>query len=113
MTKKQKIWFWVFFAMFVVPEVLWGAVSGVLYLFFKINIRPVFPDSQIINSHYSLVVLILVAELVGIIGVWKILIKNNNLNKITRYFLYFIFLLIVMALIIVGYLSYALDKTFQ
>jgi hypothetical protein len=28
MTKKQKIWFAIFLAMFAIPEVLWGGVFG-------------------------------------------------------------------------------------
>ena len=31
MTKKQKIWFAVFLAMFAVPEVLWSPVSNVIF----------------------------------------------------------------------------------
>ncbi|TSA46364.1 hypothetical protein D4R52_00695 [bacterium] len=35
MTKKQKVWFWIFFAMFIVPEVLWSPVGNYVYVFMK------------------------------------------------------------------------------
>ena len=36
MTKKQKTWLWVFIAMFVVPELIWGPTFG--YTSFAKNI---------------------------------------------------------------------------
>lgn len=31
MTKKQKIWLWIFIAMFVVPEIFWSPVTNFYY----------------------------------------------------------------------------------
>lgn len=34
MTKKQKVWLWIFLGMFLVPEVSWSSVFNVIYSFF-------------------------------------------------------------------------------
>ena len=36
LTKKQKIWLWIFIAMFAVPEIIWGPIFG--YISFVKNI---------------------------------------------------------------------------
>ena len=84
MTKTQKIWLAIFLAMFVIPEVLWGPASGGLYLFFKIKLKPIFPDSQVLNDHFAFIILILASELIGIIGMIWLTTINKGLKKIIK-----------------------------
>ena len=35
MTKTQKIWLWIFVAMFAVPEILWSPVGNFIYELYK------------------------------------------------------------------------------
>ncbi len=57
MSKKQKIWFAVFLAMFAVPEVLWGLVNTFL---FKMSLFPPLQSNKL-NA------LIVSIEFVGIL----------------------------------------------
>jgi hypothetical protein len=40
MTKNQKIWFSVFTAMFLIPEILWGGIRNLIYLIISYNKFP-------------------------------------------------------------------------
>ena len=46
MTKKQKIWLWIFIAMFAVPEIIWGPTFG--YTSFVKNIFEVNNRSELL-----------------------------------------------------------------
>lgn len=113
MTKNQKIWFWVGVALFVVPEILWGPVLGVLNLLFKINISPIFPDVQLINDHFILVILILVSEVVGVSILLRITIQGQGMNSLLKYVILTLLAALLISIIIVFYLSFSLNSVWS
>lgn len=110
MTKNQKLWFWVSTVLFVVPEILWGPILGVLNLFFKINILPIFPDVQLINDYFVLVALILACEVVGVSGLLKLTFRAQGMNSFLKYAISAVLVALLISIIIVFYLSFSLNS---
>lgn len=110
MTKNQKLWFWTSLALFIVPEILWGPILGVLNLFLKINILPIFPDVQLINDHFILVALILACEVVGVSGLLKLTGGAEGMNSFVKYATSVVLVALLISIIIVFYLSFSLNS---
>lgn len=105
MTKAQKIWFAVFLAMFLVPEVLWGLIGNFLYnnIRFAIGLNEgqtfyhilKFPNSA--HSNLSLKTTIFIQAL-GLCGLLYSLSKLR-IKKVIKYLIYIlVFILIVAAI---------------
>jgi len=100
MTKNQKIWFAVFSAMFLIPEILWGlTINNFLYGFLypsslelsKFHLLPIVES----NSFNLFVVFIQwIGLLLGLIYLFFISIKNKFLKSILI-FIFTILLLLV------------------
>ena len=108
MTKTQKIWMWIFIAMFLVPEFFWSPVGNFYYQLSQTNqsggTHP-FRYNFLQNSD-NLVYLKLVLELqvIGLLLLLFFLIKHKYINnKIARYLIY---TLLIILLIIVGFVLY-------
>ena len=87
MSKKQKIWLWVFLAMFIIPEVLWSPVGNFVYSW----IMPTVNGSiQTMRNNFlmsienvNLYTLVLFIQLVGISLVFiYLIIVRKNIEKI-------------------------------
>lgn len=110
MTKNQKLWFWIATALFIVPEILWGPILGVLNLFLKINILPIFTDVQLINDNFILVVLILVCEAAGVAGLLKLTVRAKGINSFLKYVTSVVLVALLISIVIVFYLSFSLNS---
>ena len=82
MTKKQKVWLGVSLAMFVVPEVLWGAIIKIL----DVSFVPVYKDPQFFYDHPFFALLLIVVELIGISGLIYV-VNKISLRNFSKYFL--------------------------
>ena len=71
MNKVQKIWMWIFIAMFAVPEILWGGLIKI----FKISFLPIYKDIQYFSDNPGVALLLIVIEIIGISGVIYLIIK--------------------------------------
>ena len=86
MTKKQKIWFSIFLAMFLVPEALWSPVNS---FYHDIGISP-FEFRGLINSNnffgdnLTLIKAILCAQFVGLLIVFWIVSTTSFDKKIKK-----------------------------
>lgn len=81
MSKLQKIWLWIFGAMFVVPEIIFSIIlSSVINYFGKdfLTLSSIFVDSRffINNPFYFFTTLII--EIIAIIGLIILCIKHNK-----------------------------------
>jgi len=105
MTKIQKIWTWIFIAMFALPEILWSPVGNFLYTFWKGgNIPAILRDNFLISSDYrrTAIVVILLQSLGALIS--SILIYTSSIKigyKVLLSILFFIFFLLSLGVFFV------------
>jgi len=112
MTKKQKIWMWIFVAMFAIPEILWSPVLNFYYEFLQSswtsNVHPIRYNFLQNSDNLNYLKLVVFLQLVGLLGVLFFTLKNkNNKNKILRYL--FITLLSVLILLTGFFLYFAMS----
>jgi len=69
MTKKQKIWMWIFIAMFAIPEILWSPITNILFSFFSkpINGAPSILRSNVLfdYGHDTILKTVILVQLIG------------------------------------------------
>jgi hypothetical protein len=101
MTKKQKIWLWVFIGMFILLELLYGAIIKI----FNLSILPIYKDPQLFYDNPSVALLILLIELIVTIGLIYLInkIKFSKLYKIITNIFLVIISLFLFAGLILGY----------
>ena len=118
MTKKQKIWLWVFIAMFAVPEILWSPVVNFIYSFFNPlkNGRPqLLRNSFLFDYKYeNLLKLIIFIQTIGIIIFFIFWLKNKtNINtKIIFWGVFTVSLLVCLVVLFVFYLAVIFNPVF-
>lgn len=81
MTKPQKIWMWIFIAMFAVPEILFSFVLSFVDFLGK-NIAPLYLLFTPYHFFIDHPVYLLIAEAIewlGVLGLFVISIKNKKL----------------------------------
>ena len=107
MKKTQKIWMWIFIAMFALPEILFFttplSILSIVNNFSETNIKsPIyfFINQQFFTDHPIYLFLILAIEWLGILGLLAMSIK---FNKKILYILLGIILAWLSFIIFVGY----------
>jgi hypothetical protein len=108
MTKKQKIWMWIFIAMFAVPEILWSPVMNFYYQLSQTGgsggTHPLRYNFLQYSDNLSYLKFVIFVQLLGLIGALIIALKNkNSKNKILRYLF---ILLLSLFVLIVGFVLY-------
>jgi len=100
MTKKQKIWLYVFLALFVIPEVLWSPVGNFYYELSQTSksggTEP-FRDNFLQNSdNLSILKVVLLIQFIGFTLFLYMFWKHRGLisNPYLRYLLVLLFLAI-------------------
>ena len=80
MSKVQKIWMWVFIAMFAVPEILWSPIINFLYTFWKGGNTPVIlRDNFLIHSDYrKLAIIIVLLQCLGLLSSLILIYKTST-----------------------------------
>jgi len=103
MNKIQKIWMWIFIAMFAIPEILFSFVLSFVE-FFGMDIIPLY--SFFFKYHFFIdhPVYLLIAEAIEWIGVLGLLIMSVKSNKKILTFLLFIILLWISINFSMGYI---------
>lgn len=103
MTKKQKIWMWIFIAMFAIPEILWSPIANFYYQLSQTSksggTHP-FRDNFLQNSdNLSYLKFVVALQFVGLLLLLIYLLRNKYAqNKLLKYLfttILFIFLVIV------------------
>ena len=90
MTKKQKIWMWIFLAMFIVPEILWSPVGNFYYELLQSSesggTHP-FRNNFLQNSdNLNNLKFVIFIQFIGLLLFLIYLIKNKKeFNTILRY----------------------------
>ena len=92
MTKKQRIWLWIFIAMFAIPEILWSPVANFYYELSQTSksggthpFRYNFLQNSD-NLHYLRLVIFL--QFMGLLLLLASVVKNKPFkNKSLKYFL--------------------------
>lgn len=109
MEKIRKIWFWVFLAMFLLPEILWSSILNMTNAILQNNNVTIFfrPNFLMQSDNRSLLLFVLVIQLIGILGL-IVQIYRRNFNK---YFKILILLVLSSILIITGFVAYLLFYT--
>jgi hypothetical protein len=108
MTKNQKIWMWVFVAMFAIPEILWSPILNFYYQLSQTNrsggTYPLRYNFLQNSDNLNYLRLIIFMQLIGLLGVLIIVVKNKNGRSKLLSYLYITLLSILM--LIVGFLLY-------
>lgn len=107
MTKVQKIWMWIFGAMFLIPEILWGNLIKI----FGISFLPIYRNVQLFIDEPSVVFLIIIIEIIGIVGIIYLLNKKNIIiNLALKYIFDTALIIILLALALSLFLSYLTSR---
>lgn len=104
MTKKQKIWFWVFLGMFLIPEILWSPVGNFVFTFLQNTnqIRPLRNNFLINPDNINIYKIILLIQLMGLIFTAIAIFMRSN-----KKFLHWLILGILTILaLITGFVLY-------
>ena len=112
MSKTQKIWLGICIAMFIVPEILWGPVLSVLNLI-NIQVPVIFQSSETLQNNFSLIILILLCQFIGLVGFFILIKRHPGISRLKKSFALSVTIILLICLVIVTYLSYALDQTFR
>lgn len=107
MTKIQKIWFWIFIVVFLVPEVLLGPVLGGINFLFHTRFNSIL-SSQLTLENSLITYAVLLAESVGVVGVFILNQKIKN-YEIIKVLINTIIILVILVLTLVWYMSLSLD----
>ncbi len=109
MTKMQKVWLWIFLAMFIVPEVLWSPVGNFIYIFIKGGNHPVIWRNNFLmqTDFRNLLTLVLFIQFVGLLLGSYALIKK----KPKSYFEIFIIVLMLLVLLLNFFVLYLVWAT--
>mgnify|MGYP001594464676 FL=1 len=97
-TKIQKIWLWIFGAMFLIPEILWSPISNFLYIIWKGGNMPfILRNNFLMHSDYRKLLLIIIfiqviGALLSAIFIYKS--KNNLIIKLILVFLSSLFFIL-------------------
>jgi len=89
MNKKQKIWFAVFLAMFLVPEILWSPVGNFLYQIFQSGNRggtyPFRENFLTITDNANMLAPVFFFQVIGLFGLffWFLFSKQKKIFKFT------------------------------
>lgn len=113
MTKTQKIWFSIFLAMFLVPEILWSLTSNFLYNIIRfilgLNESKIFYNLlKFPDSSHSKVLLIttLLIQFIGLLGIFLFVLKSK-LKTIFKWLI--LSLLIILIISIVFFLIFVVN----
>lgn len=105
MTKMQKVWLWIFLAMFIVPEVLWGGLASTF-----LNLNPILNLSGLFENHPIAANAIILPEMVGILGLMILNQKYPYRNQFFKYFVTAALLLALLGLCLLIYIAYSFSK---
>ncbi|MCX6718455.1 MAG: hypothetical protein NTY81_02530 [Candidatus Staskawiczbacteria bacterium] len=107
MTKIQKIWLWIFMAMFAVPEILWGNLIKI----FKISFLPIYKNIKYFTDEPMIAFLVIIIEIIGISGIIYLLNKKDaKINTILKYALDIVLVIILLVLVLSLCLSYSMSR---
>ncbi len=101
MSKTQKIWMWIFLAMFLIPEILWSPILNVSASFL---LPPQNGSIQIIRNNFlfdykneNLLKIVVIIQIIAAFLFFLLWVRGKNHNII-----YWIVLLISILILLVG-----------
>lgn len=111
MTKKQKIWMWIFIAMFIVPEILCSFLLSFLE-FLSIKINPLY--LFVINRQFFIdfPAYLMVLNIIEWLGVLGLLIVSVKYKRILLIILWIIILLFLSVELFFGYIINSMGLVF-
>lgn len=94
MTKIQKIWLWIFIAMFAIPEILWSPIANFLYTFWKNgNVPTILRNNFLMHPDFRrLAIAIIFLQSLGAL-LSSFLVYKSSIKATTRLILSFLLLL--------------------
>lgn len=103
LTKKQKIWLWIFGAMFAIPEIVWSPVLNFYYEFWQSgwsgNVHPIRNNFLQNSDNLNYLKLIFFIQSIGLILFLISLIKNRKSIKLSNYLLLIVLSIIILLLV--------------
>jgi len=108
MTKTQKIWMWIFIAMFAIPEILWSPVSNFYYELTQTSksggTHPFRYNFLQSSDNLGYLKFVITLQFIGLLLILFYLLKNKYIsNKLIRYL--FVVLLTIL-LVLIGFALY-------
>lgn len=116
MTKTQKIWLYVFLAIFIVPEILWSPVVNILNSLLQSGQRypQEFRENFLLNNqNENLLRLTITIQLIGIALLLVSIIKNRkSINNILFWLLLIVISLVAIVTAFAFYLVVIFNPSF-
>ncbi len=116
MTKTQKIWMWVFLAIFLIPEVLWSPIINVLTSFFgngKNNPQIFRKNFLTLYANENLLKIVITVQLIAILLFLFKIIKNKKNIGLSLFWFFLIFgVLFCVCTLFAFYLLIIFDPSF-
>ena len=116
MNKIQKIWMWIFVAMFAIPEILWSPITNFYYEFFQSSktsyVQPLRNNFLQVSDNSSYLKFVMFLQFLGLLLLFIFLVRNKSINnKITKYLLgaFLAFLLIIVGFALFFALSFSIE----
>jgi hypothetical protein len=111
MTKKQKIWLGVFLAMFLVSEILWGALLNAVTSLVGIHTRSIYNNLVFFSDYPWIAFLIIALEIFAVFGIIYIVYKFFVLkNLFLRFFILFFLSFVEIGLLFLLYFNYSISN---
>lgn len=98
----QKVWLGIFLAMFIVPEILWGNLLGL------VHIKPVYNNTQFFEDKPIYLFVIFIIEIIGVGGLIYLLKKFTPINKWANMIIAIILWLLLLVLVVALYEAYVI-----
>lgn len=103
MTKKQKIWMWIFIAMFVIPEILWSPTANFMFSFINPPINgnyQIFRNNFLFDYKYEgLLKLVILIQVIGIVAFLVFWYRNKDSVKSRLVFWVVLFISLIISLV--------------
>ncbi len=107
MSKKQKIWMWIFIAMFAIPEILWGSIIKILNLSFL----PIYKNIQVFTDKPVIAFFVIIIEIGGLSGILYLLNNGSiRVNSKIKFIINIILSVILLLLLLSLYMSYVVSR---
>ncbi len=114
MSKIQKIWMWIFIAMFAIPEILWSPVLNFYYGFWQSgrsgNVNTLRNNFLQKADNWNYLKFIILLQLIGLVLFLIQLIRNKKSIKKVKYFsILFVSLVVTFLVATALYLAMAIN----
>lgn len=110
MTVNQKILLGFLFAMFIIPEILWGPLFNAAASMIGLPLHSAYYNLPFFNDYPYAAFLIIIFEIISVSGLWYLYLKLNQHSNVKRIFLSVLLAAIDISLVLLFFLNFAVSE---